>query len=75
LYDGGVWDYIRNLVPSARNELEITDLNNRYLEMGSLKGHEINGWWADCGESLQGYMESCIAVSKWSQGYYWHPEQ
>lgn len=75
MYDGGVWDYIRNLVPSARNELEITDLNNRYLEMGSLKAHEINGWWADCGESLQGYMESCIAVSKWSQGYYWHPEQ
>jgi glucose-1-phosphate thymidylyltransferase len=64
MYDGGVWDYIRSLTPSKRNELEITDLNNRYLGIGKLKAHRINGWWADCGESIDGYMQSCIAASK-----------
>lgn len=64
IYDGGVWEYIRSLKPSARNELEITDLNNRYLNIGKLKAHQISGWWADCGESLEGYMQSCIAVSQ-----------
>lgn len=64
MYDGGVWDYIRSLKPSARNELEITDLNNRYLEMGNLKAHKLSGYWADCGESLDGYMQSCITAYK-----------
>lgn len=62
MYDSTVWEYIRSLVPSARNELEITDLNNRYLKMGQLKAHQLEGYWADCGESIQGYMESCIAI-------------
>lgn len=64
MYDSTVWEYIRSLVPSARNELEITDLNNRYLKMGSLKANKINGWWADAGESIDGYMESCCMVYK-----------
>lgn len=62
MYDATVWDYISQLKPSARNELEITDLNNRYLKDGKLKAHAVDGYWADCGESLQGYMESCIAA-------------
>lgn len=62
MYDSTVWEYIRTLTPSKRNELEITDLNNRYLAMGKLKAHVIEGWWADCGESLDGYMESCISA-------------
>lgn len=64
MYDGGVWDYIRTLQPSKRNELEITDLNNRYLGIGKLKAHKVNGWWADCGESIDGYMQSCITASQ-----------
>ncbi len=62
LYDNTVWDYIRSLSPSKRNELEITDLNNRYLSLGQLKVHRINGYWMDCGESLEGYMQACIRV-------------
>lgn len=59
LYDSGVWDYIRTLKPSKRNELEITDLNNRYLNIGRLKAHIVEGWWADCGENLDGYAQAC----------------
>jgi len=64
MYDGGVWDYIRTLKPSKRNELEITDLNNRYLGIGKLHAHTINNWWADCGESLEGYTQTCYAASR-----------
>ncbi len=65
MYDGGVWDYIRSLTPSARNELEITDLNNRYLAQGQLKACEIEGGWRDCGESLDGYNEACVEAMRW----------
>lgn len=67
MYDGGVWDYIRTLEPSKRNELEITDLNNRYLAAGQLKACKIEGCWMDCGESIDGYMQSCIKVSKFEK--------
>lgn len=65
MYDSEVWDYIRKLSPSARNELEITDLNNIYLKENMLKSYKINGQWADCGESLKGYFDSCVKASKW----------
>lgn len=64
IYNGDVWDYIRTLSPSARRELEITDLNNRYLNAGKLKAHAIEGTWLDCGESLKGYNEACQTVYK-----------
>jgi glucose-1-phosphate thymidylyltransferase len=54
LYDARVFDYIRTLVPSGRNELEITDVNNRYLHDGELEYDVMHGWWSDAGtfESL-----------------------
>jgi glucose-1-phosphate thymidylyltransferase len=64
MYDGGVWDYIRTLSPSKRNELEITDLNNRYLAVGKLAAYRIDGWWMDCGESIDAYLQSCIRVGQ-----------
>lgn len=68
MYDHTVWDFIRQLKPSKRNELEITDLNNHYLSEGKLKAHRISGYWADCGESLEGYMEACMRVYEISKG-------
>jgi len=67
LYDGTVWDYIRNLEPSARGELEITDLNNHFLAEGKLDAHKIDGFWADCGESFEGYMDACNKVMNMSK--------
>lgn len=53
-YDNTVFDVIRTLVPSARGELEITDVNNHYINRGEMTWNELDGWWTDAGtfESL-----------------------
>ena len=53
-YDSQVFDVIRTLKPSARGELEITDVNNHYLRAGTLRCDRLQGWWTDAGtfESL-----------------------
>ncbi|MHA2043402.1 MAG: sugar phosphate nucleotidyltransferase [Candidatus Thorarchaeota archaeon] len=58
MYDSTVWEFIKRLQPSARGELEITDVNNYYLQSGKLHAHKLEGWWADCGESIDGYLEA-----------------
>ena len=54
-FDPEVFDIIRTLKPSARGELEITDVNNHYLRAGTLRFDRMQGWWTDAGtfESLQ----------------------
>jgi len=54
-YDRTVFERIRQLVPSSRGELEITDLNNSYLAEGKLTYSTLDGWWTDAGtfESLR----------------------
>lgn len=54
LYDNTVFDKIRNLKPSARGELEVTDLNNAYIQEGKLSWAPLDGFWSDAGtfESL-----------------------
>ena len=54
LYDAQVFDIIRTLKPSGRGELEITDVNNAYIERGEVTWDELDGWWTDAGtfESL-----------------------
>ena len=49
MYDAGVFDIIRGLAPSARGELEITDVNNAYIERGLMTWEELSGWWTDAG--------------------------
>ena len=53
-YDATVFEKIARTKPSSRNELEITDVNNMYLEEGSLTHSILDGWWTDAGtfESL-----------------------
>ena len=48
-YDNRVFDIIKKLKPSARGELEITDVNNAYLERGQLRYSVLSGWWTDAG--------------------------
>ncbi|MFH1594018.1 MAG: sugar phosphate nucleotidyltransferase [Candidatus Omnitrophota bacterium] len=54
MYDNKVFDIVRTLKPSRRGELEITDVNNAYLERGELTYAVLKGWWTDSGtfESL-----------------------
>ena len=54
MYDSRVFDIIKTLEPSARGELEITDVNNASIEMGELTWDLLDGWWTDAGtfESL-----------------------
>ena len=49
MYDGRVFDFIRTLTPSARGELEVTDLNNIYIEERSMTYEVLDGWWTDAG--------------------------
>ncbi|MEO0604237.1 MAG: sugar phosphate nucleotidyltransferase, partial [Myxococcota bacterium] len=53
-YDATVFDIAKEQRPSDRGELEITDVNNAYLERGNLKYNLLDGWWTDAGtiESL-----------------------
>ena len=48
-YDSTVFDVIKNLVPSARGELEITDVNNHYIDRGDMTWGKLDGWWTDAG--------------------------
>ena len=48
-YDCRVFEFIDQLEPSARGELEITDVNNLYLERGELEYGILDGWWTDAG--------------------------
>jgi glucose-1-phosphate thymidylyltransferase len=54
MYDAEVFEIIRTLKPSGRGELEITDVNNAYIERGEMTWDELDGWWSDAGtfESL-----------------------
>jgi len=53
-YDATVFKIIKSLKPSDRGELEITDVNNRYIDTGSMTWDILEGWWTDAGtfESL-----------------------
>ena len=48
-YDADVFKIIKTLVPSERGELEITDVNNHYIEQGTMTWNELDGWWTDAG--------------------------
>jgi len=54
MYDADVFNICRDLKPSDRGELEITDVNNEYVRRGNLSSEVIEGWWTDAGtfESL-----------------------
>lgn len=49
MYDDRVFDLISTLTPSARGELEVTDLNNLYVEEGTMSYEILRGWWTDAG--------------------------
>ena len=56
-YDAVVWDVLPELEPSGRDELEITDVNNWYVERGLLEYDVLDGFWGDAGESIDAYYD------------------
>lgn len=49
IYDSDVFEIIKTLKPSGRGELEITDVNNNYINKGKMKYQVVNGFWSDAG--------------------------
>ena len=49
MYDAQVFDIIKTLKPSARGELEITDVNNAYIQRRQMTYDILDGWWTDAG--------------------------
>lgn len=63
IYDNRVFDFIKTLKPSRRGELEVTDLNNAYLEEGTLRC-ELIDWWVDAGTSFDELLRANNEVAK-----------
>ncbi|MGG4212120.1 sugar phosphate nucleotidyltransferase [Paenibacillus sp. FSL L8-0638] len=49
MFDSNVFDIVKTLKPSKRGELEITDVNNAYIQRGELSFDILQGWWTDAG--------------------------
>jgi len=56
-YDAQVWDLLPTLKPSGRGELEITDVNNWYVQRRQMQADTVEGFWGDAGESIDAYYE------------------
>jgi glucose-1-phosphate thymidylyltransferase len=56
-YDASVWEVLPRLQPSGRGELEITDVNNWYVDRGELEADVLDGFWGDAGESIDAYYQ------------------
>ncbi|OGH06710.1 MAG: spore coat protein [Candidatus Levybacteria bacterium RBG_13_35_9] len=64
IYDNKVFDYIRQLKPSGRGQLEVSDLNNIYIKKRKLNWTELQGYWSDAGT-----FESLYNANKfWAEG-------
>ena len=64
MYDNYVFDIIRSLKPSARGELEITDVNNHYIRLGQMNYDILDGWWTDAG-TFSSWKKACEMTWDW----------
>ncbi|HUT22318.1 MAG TPA: sugar phosphate nucleotidyltransferase [Candidatus Bipolaricaulota bacterium] len=62
MYDNQVWDIIKRLEPSGRGEMEITDVNNFYIKQGTMNYETLRGWWGDCGENFDSFLDAANLV-------------
>lgn len=62
-YDSQVFDFIDQLEPSGRGELEITDVNNMYMKRGELRYGILDGWWTDAG-TFESLLKASNLVAK-----------
>jgi glucose-1-phosphate thymidylyltransferase len=67
MYDPSVFEIIKTLKPSGRGELEITDVNNAYVERGEMTWEVIDGWWSDAG-TFDSLLRANILVASQHDG-------
>ncbi len=63
MYDGHVFNIVKTLKPSDRGELEITDVNNAYVQKGIMTWEMLQGWWTDAG-TFESLLRANILVSQ-----------
>jgi len=63
MYDERVFEFIRKLTPSARGEMEVTDLNNKYVEEGTMECQLLD-WWIDAGTSYDELLRANNLVAE-----------
>ncbi|MFQ5787820.1 MAG: sugar phosphate nucleotidyltransferase, partial [Thermodesulfobacteriota bacterium] len=64
IYPNDVFNVIKDLKPSKRGELEITDVNNHYVKAGKCKYIDFNGFWSDAGT-----FGSLLKSANWVKAY------
>jgi len=67
IYDSKVFDIIKTLKPSARGELEITDVNNQYIKQGKMESKILKGFWTDAGTFESLYKANTLIRKKESE--------
>lgn len=67
MFDGKVFGVVKTLKPSARGELEVTDLNNYYVQQGTMTFEILQGAWGDGGESFDSLMKASLLAQQWRQ--------
>ncbi|RMF54315.1 spore coat protein [Candidatus Woesearchaeota archaeon] len=63
IYDNEVFDVIKTLKPSERGELEITDVNNHYIDKGKMTAVKVKGFWSDAG-TFDSLLRASILVKQ-----------
>src|SRR5262245_9547892 len=71
MYDPTVFEIIKTLKPSGRGELEITDVNNAYIERDDMTYATVEGWWSDAG-TFDSLLRTNILVASQASG---NPEE
>jgi len=64
MYPPNVFEIIDTLEPSARGELEITDVNNAYIQRNAMEYNVVDGWWLDAGENHQALLEANLKLAR-----------
>jgi len=64
MYPPNVYEIIDGLEPSMRGELEITDVNNVYVDRLKMDWSILDGWWLDAGESHKALLNASIMISE-----------
>jgi glucose-1-phosphate thymidylyltransferase len=63
MYDNTVFETVAELKPSGRGELEITDVNNAYIQKGTMTSEVLDGWWTDAG-TLESLHRASLLVAE-----------